>query len=169
VSAPTHPPVVRVLLVDDEPVVLMSLRETLRPEGYTIVVANSPEEALESVRQHTFAAVVTDYQMPGMTGVALLAEVKKLRPEAARILVSAVPTTEAMIDAVNEAQIFRFILKPWQREELVQAVREGIARYQQIMHDQLVLTTTTAMNETLHKLTESLQQQLEDERARKQP
>lgn len=167
-SASNHLPVVRVLLVDDEPVVLMSLRETLRPEGYTIVLANSPEEALESVRQHTFAAVVTDFQMPRMTGVALLVEVKKLRPEAVRILISAVPTTETMIDAVNQAEIFRFILKPWRREELVQAVRDAIARYQQVTHDQLVLTTTTAMNETLHKLTESLQRQLEEERSRKQ-
>src|SRR5687768_18493459 len=74
VSASSHAPVVRILLVDDEPVVLMSLRETLRPEGYTIVVANSPDEALESARQHTFAVVVSDHQMPGMTGVELLTE-----------------------------------------------------------------------------------------------
>ena len=165
-SASSHPPVVRVLLVDDEPVVLTSLRETLRPEGYTIVLANSPEEALESARQHTFAVVVSDHQMPGMTGVELLTEVRKLRPEAVRILVSAVPTTDVLVDAINQAQISRFILKPWQREELVQAVREGIARYQQVTHDQLVLTTTTAMNETLHKLTESLQNQLEEQRTR---
>lgn len=101
-----------------------------------------------------------------MTGVELLMEVRKLRPEAARILVSAVPTTDTLVDAINRAQIFRFILKPWKREELVQAVREGIARYQQVTHDQLVLATTTAMNETLHKLTESMQNQLEEQRAR---
>ena len=166
-NPPAHPPVVRVLLVDDEPVVLTSLRETLRPEGFTIALANSAREALELARLHTFAVVVSDYQMPEMNGVDLLAEIRKLRPEAGRILVSAVPTAECMIDAVNEAQISRFILKPWRREELVQAVRDAAARYQQVTHDQLVLTTTTAMNETLHKLTESLQHQLEEERTRK--
>jgi two-component system, probable response regulator PhcQ len=167
VNPAAHPPAVRVLLVDDEPVVLTSLRETLRPEGFTIALANSPGEALELARQHTFAVVVSDYQMPEMNGVELLAEIRKLRPEAGRILISAVPTAENMIEAVNEAQISRFIMKPWRREELVQAVREAIVRYQQLTHDQLVLTTTTAMNETLHKLTESLQQQLEEERTRK--
>ena len=114
-NSSTHSPVVRVLLVDDEPVVLMSLRETLRPEGYTIVVANSPDEALESARQHTFAVVVSDHQMPGMTGVELLTELKKLRPEAMRILVSAGPSAEMAIDAINKAEIFRLILKPWRR------------------------------------------------------
>jgi response regulator RpfG family c-di-GMP phosphodiesterase len=167
VNPSSHPPVARVLLVDDEPVVLTSLRETLRPEGFTIALANSPSEALELARQHTFAVVVSDYQMPEMNGVELLAEIRKLRPDAGRILISAVPTAECMIEAVNEAQICRFIVKPWRREELVRAVREAIARYQRLAHDQLVLTTTTAMNDTLHKLTESLQHQLEEERTRK--
>ncbi|HMJ66681.1 MAG TPA: response regulator, partial [Candidatus Binatia bacterium] len=84
-----HPPVARVLLVDDEPMVLASLRETLRHEGYTLAVANSAEEALELARQHTFGVIVSDQQMPAMTGIELLAEMKKLHPEAARILISA--------------------------------------------------------------------------------
>jgi DNA-binding NtrC family response regulator len=152
--------------VDDEPMVLASLRETLRHEGHTLAVANSAEEALELARQHTFAVIVSDQQMPAMTGIELLAEMKKLHPEAARILISAVPTANLVVEAVNQAEILRFVLKPWQREDLVHAVREGIARYNRFTHDQLLLKTTTAMNETLHKLTESLQQQLDTERKR---
>lgn len=127
-------------------------------------MANSAKEALELAGQHTFAVIVSDQQMPEMTGIELLREMKKLHPEAARILISALPSADTMIEAVNQAQIYRFILKPWHREELVQAVREAIARYQRLMHDQLLLTTTTAMNETLYKLTESLQQRLDEER-----
>jgi DNA-binding NtrC family response regulator len=164
VNPTSHPPIARVLLVDDEPMVLASLRETLRPEGHTLVMANSAKEALELAGQHTFAVIVSDQQMPEMTGIELLREMKKLHPQAARILISALPSADAMIEAVNQAGIFRFILKPWHREELVQAVREAIARYQRVMHDQLLLTTTTAMNDTLYKLTESLQQQLDEER-----
>jgi two-component system probable response regulator PhcQ len=166
VNLTSHSPIARVLLVDDEPMVLASLRETLRHEGHTLVMANSANEALELARQHTFAVIVSDQQMPEMTGIELLAEIRKLHPEAARILISALPSAAAMIEAVNQAQIFRFILKPWHREELVQAVREAIARYQRVIHDQLLLTTTTAMNETLYKLTESLQQRLDEERKR---
>lgn len=166
-NAAPHPPVVRVLLVDDEPIVLTSLRETLRSEGYTLVLANSAAEALESARQHVLSVVVSDYQMPDMTGVELLREIRKLRPEALRILISAVPTAENLVAAVNEAEIFKFIIKPWRREELVAAVREAAERYQKAARDHIMLSTTTAMNDTLQKLTESLQQQLEEERRHK--
>ena len=162
-----EPSPVRVLIVDDEPTVLMSMRETLRHEGYVIMAAAGPREALALAREQEFAVVVSDQQMPALTGIEFLTKVKELRPETVRILVSALPTAELALEAINQAEIFRFITKPWERRELVEAVREAVTRFKDLTENRLRVVKLKALNETLTRLTQALQQQLDDERARK--
>ena len=115
----------RLLLVDDEAQILTALCRSLRREGYELVTAQTPREALERLAEQTFDAVVSDHKMPGMTGVELLEKVAHLQPAAARLLitgwsraVSAEDRTAADLDAV--------LTKPWEDAELKDALRKAL-------------------------------------------
>src|SRR5258708_1642504 len=108
----TTPAPARLLVVDDELLVLTALREMLSHEGYQVVAASSAAEALEFVQKEPpFALVLTDQRMPGMSGLDFLAQVKKLQPEATRILMTGVLELNTILDAINSGEIFRFIVK----------------------------------------------------------
>lgn len=115
----------RLLLVDDEERILASLCRSLRREGYELVTARTPREALRILDEQDFDAVLTDYKMPGLTGVELLARVARLQPSAARLLITgwsqAVSAEE--IDAI---QIDAVIPKPWEDAELKGALRKAL-------------------------------------------
>lgn len=119
----------RLLVVDDEEIVLVALRETLMRAGYEVTATNDAAEALEALRTQTFAVIITDQQMPRMTGLEFLAQAKELRPEATRILITAVLNLGTVIEAINQGEIYRFIVKPWLREEFLGAVTSAVERY----------------------------------------
>ncbi len=91
----------RILLVDDEEVVLAALRETLHREGYEVFAVPDPLDALGILRQTQFAVVVTDQKMPALTGLEFLAQVKELQPHATRILMTGVMNLETIISSIN--------------------------------------------------------------------
>jgi two-component system probable response regulator PhcQ len=126
----------RILLVDDEASILKALRRVLslvpcRYDGLTyrleIDLANSPEEALEKIRHVAYDLILSDFRMPGMDGVALLKEAMTLQPEAARMILSGYADLESVMKAINEAQIVRFLSKPWNDYELVSAIGQALA------------------------------------------
>ena len=118
----------RVLLVDDEEQILASLCRTLRREGYELVTARTPREALEILERESFDAVMTDHKMPGMTGVQLLAKVGRLQPNAGKLLITgwAQAVTEAEIESI---EIDAVVPKPWEDSELKDALRKAIEKY----------------------------------------
>lgn len=150
----------RVLIVDDEEIVLLGLRETLRREGYQITTAPNPTTALEKLQAEPFAVIISDHQMPGMTGLELLAQAKQLQPDATRILITAVLSLDTVIDAINKGEIYRFIVKPWLREELLVTVKNAAQRHDLISRNAVLQATTLAMNERLQQLNQSLEQQV---------
>jgi response regulator RpfG family c-di-GMP phosphodiesterase len=153
----------RVLVVDDEEIVLVALRETLRREGYQVVTAASPLAALELVKQEAFSVIISDHQMPGMTGLDFLSQAKTLQPDATRILITAVLSLDTVIDAINRGEIYRFIVKPWLREELLATVKNAASRHELITRNTVLQATTLAMNERLVELNKSLELQVERE------
>jgi response regulator RpfG family c-di-GMP phosphodiesterase len=150
----------RILLVDDEEVVLAALRETLHREGYEVFAVPDPLDALGILRQTQFAIVVTDQKMPALTGLEFLAQVKDLQPHATRILMTGVMNLETIISSINNGEIYRFIVKPWMREELLVAIKNGVQRYRLICHNAALQAVTLAMNEKLAALNVSLEQQV---------
>ena len=150
----------RVLVVDDEEIVLVALRETLRREGYQVVTAASPLAALELVKQEAFAVIISDHQMPGMTGLDFLSHAKSLQPDATRILITAVLSLDTVIEAINRGEIYRFIVKPWLREELLATVKNAASRHELITRNTVLQATTLAMNERLTELNQSLEQEV---------
>lgn len=149
-----------ILVVDDEEAVLLSLRDTLAREGYQVTAVPDAVEALAQLKQHVFSVVITDQQMPVLTGLEFLGQVKLLQPDCTRILITAVLSLSTVIDAINKGEIYRFIVKPWLREELLVTVRNAVHRYELICRNQVLHATTLQMNEKLGRMNTELESQL---------
>ena len=117
----------RLLLVDDEPEVLAALRVGLRRYGFEIMTAISGEEALQLVDDHGFDVVVSDEQMPGMSGSSLLAAIRLRSPSTVRIVLTGQASLDATMAAINEASVFRFLTKPCSAAELAGCIESGLA------------------------------------------
>ncbi len=106
------------LLVDDDPNVLSSLKRLLRPDGYEISCAASGPEGLKLLEQHPVDIIVADQRMPGMSGVEFLREAKRLYPQTVRIVLSGHTELQSVTDAINEGAVYRFLTKPWDDDQL---------------------------------------------------
>lgn len=116
---------IKILLVDDEPNVLKALSRLLK--RYHLTTANSGEEALLLAHELAFDLVISDYRMPGIDGVEFLIRFKRLQPDAIRMVLTGNADLEGVQHAINEAEVFRFINKPWNNIEIVNAVENGLA------------------------------------------
>lgn len=111
----------RILLVDDEPNILSALRrclgaipaDDLDGEALRIETFISPEAAIERAEEQDFDLVVSDYRMPSMTGVEFLSHLMEIQPNAPRMIVSGYADRDAIIAAINEVLLVRFVEKPW--------------------------------------------------------
>jgi response regulator RpfG family c-di-GMP phosphodiesterase len=153
---PTRP----ILIVDDEEIVLVALRDTLVHAGYEVVASPHAVHALSAVKETQFSVVITDQQMPMVTGLEFLAQVKQFQPDATRILITAVLNLGTVIDSINKGEIFRFVVKPWLREELLATVKNAVQRYELIRSNARLHAETQAMNEKLSGLNQTLEAQM---------
>jgi response regulator RpfG family c-di-GMP phosphodiesterase len=149
-----------ILIVDDEEIVLVALRDTLVREGYTVVASPHAVHALSIIKEHQFSVVITDQQMPMVTGLEFLAQVKQVQPNATRILITAVLSLGTVIDSINKGEIYRFVVKPWLREELLATVKNAVQRYELICNNARLHDATRAMNEKLVQLNQALEVQV---------
>lgn len=152
----------QILVLDDDEIILVAIEETLKSAGYTVVTANSPEKALQLVREQFFAVILSDYQMPGMTGLEFFLKSKEYQPDASRILLTAVITLKTIIDAVNMGEIYRFIAKPWVREELLITVSNAIQRYDLIVKNALLIEQKKKLADELKKANSALEEKVKD-------
>jgi response regulator RpfG family c-di-GMP phosphodiesterase len=127
-----------ILLVDDEPEVLFSLRGLLRQE-FELFTAETGEEALELLRRHPVHVIMTDQRMPKMTGVELLRRAQGECPEAVRMIFTGYADIKAVIDAVNHGQIHRYLTKPWDPDELVTLLHQACEQFNRIAEGQRLL------------------------------
>ena len=108
----------RVLIVDDEENVLKALRRSLRKEGYELFLANSAAAGIELLQQQPVDLVMSDHLMPDMTGLELLKVVRNRWPDGVRIMLTGHADMQTAIEAINEGEIYRFLTKPWDDNEL---------------------------------------------------
>ncbi len=121
---------VRILCVDDEQNVLRSLTRLFLDDPYEILTASSGAEGLLILDQcGCVPVVISDYRMPGMNGVEFLSEVRKRWPDTVRIVLSGYADTGAIVSAINEGQIYRFVPKPWNDDEVRVTVTNALERY----------------------------------------
>ncbi len=117
------------LLVDDEANITRALTRSLRRDGYHILVANTPHDALELLACHPVQVIVSDQRMPEMTGTELLARVKEIYPDIIRIVLSGYTELKTITDSVNRGAIYKFLTKPWEEQQLRNEVAEAFRHY----------------------------------------
>lgn len=118
-----------IVIVDDEEMVLTSLNSFLALEtDYTVKTFISAKEALEFIAKEPIDLVMSDYLMPEMDGISFLAEVKKLRPEVPRIILTGYADKENAIKAINNVGLFQYIEKPWDNDDILIIFRNGLEK-----------------------------------------
>jgi two-component system probable response regulator PhcQ len=131
----------RILLVDDEANVLSALQRALRrflPENEVeIQTCQDPEQALLRCGEQSFDVVMSDYRMPGLTGGDFLQMVKTLQPDAVRLVLSASNDIGEVMDAINRAEVFRYVAKPWEAKELERIFAEAFVRHDDVQSTRL--------------------------------
>ncbi len=121
-----------VLLVDDEPEIVESLRRTLRSEGYRIVTCTSPLEALRLVASEPPDLVVLDIDMPEMSGLELMRRIRMDHPNIIRILLTGDASLDSALQAINEGEVHRYLTKPWQKDSLRATIRQALERLDEL-------------------------------------
>ena len=118
-----------IVIVDDEEMVLTSLSSFLTLEtAYHVETFTSAKAALEYIKSNSVDLVVSDYLMPEMDGISFLAEVKKVKPEVPRIILTGYADKENAIKAINEVGLFQYIEKPWENDDLLIIFRNGLEK-----------------------------------------
>ncbi len=120
---------IRILYVDDEPNNLAMFKAGFRLE-YDILTALSGKEALEILRQHSVHIIIADQRMPEMSGVELFERLLEEHPEPIRILLTGYANIESVIDAINRGQVFRYVRKPWDEDDLRMTIDNACEMYQ---------------------------------------
>ncbi len=118
------PAPIRILFVDDEQLILAALRRALRREGFELYFTSDPHAVARLVGEHQIDIVVSDYMMPELSGVEVLALVGRLHKDTARIMMTGQADRAATIRAINEGNIQRFLEKPWDDSELKRVLHE---------------------------------------------
>jgi len=115
-----------VLFVDDEPALLEGIKVNLRKEPYRILTSTSGAEALELLAKQAVDVIVSDERMPGMSGTDLLATVRTRYPATMRVMLTGQANLEATIRAINEGEVYRFLIKPCTPVQLAQTIRDAL-------------------------------------------
>ena len=141
----------------DEESILNSLRRLLRGEPYDVLLATSGAQALDIMAQQPIDLVMSDARMPNMDGATLLAHIQQRYPNTTRIMLTGYADPSAIIKAINEGQIHRYISKPWHDEEMLLTLRQSLA-YQHSERERLRLVQETwDQNEQLKLLNATLE------------
>lgn len=137
----------KILVVDDEEANLRLLRRVLGRE-YTVLEAAGGEEGIKLLETEEISLIISDQRMPGMTGVQLLEKSRQIRPDAIKMLLTGYTDLEALIGAINDGRVYKYIQKPWDAEELRMTVKRALESYDLKKHnDWLVQELKTAMAE----------------------
>ena len=121
----------RLLVVDDEEPVLHALRRLLqrhfKPQELVVELCSDPLHALHRLQEVRFDVIVSDYRMPRLDGVTLLVRARELNPRTVRMMLSAAADFGTVLDAVNRAEVFRYIPKPWHEPQLLADLSAALA------------------------------------------
>lgn len=140
------------LCVDDEIDILNALKRQLRKEQYNIITVSSTQEALTILAKTKVQVVMSDYRMTKMNGVEFLAKVKQMAPDAVRLVLSGYADNNALLDAINIGEIYRFIPKPWNDVELKQVLRQCFEYHELKSRNATLTETVQRQNQQLEDL-----------------
>ena len=141
-----------VLFVDDEESILSLVKRTLRKEDYSVLLAKNAHEALAILKDNKVHVVISDQRMPEVSGTELLKQVKHLYPDTVRAIMSGYTSISAVVDSINEGEVYRFIPKPWENEDLLIAIDQCLKHYD-------VLRDNDSLADSVHSQNVKLRQQ----------
>ncbi len=147
----------RFLVVDDDPSITDVLRRVLESMGHPVTVHNNP---LDAAQETDFDLVLTDFMMPNLNGVELLAVLRAKRPDAVRLLITAANDFRVAIEAVNRGEVFRIIGKPWQLHDLRFGLQQAVDYYRLVRENKRLTKELADRNERLGSLNAVLEQQV---------
>ena len=153
------------LFVDDESSILSSLKRLFRPQGYRILTAGSGAEGLAVLEKEPVDLVVSDMRMPEMDGAQFLEQVRSRWPNALRILLTGYADISSTVAAINRGEIYRYISKPWDDNEIVLTVREALEHQRLASENVRLNDLTQKQNEELKSLNASLEQRVAERTA----
>lgn len=145
------------LLVDDEPNVVRSIKRLLAKDGYIIYSANSAAEGLNIVDEKDIGVVVSDQMMPEMDGVAFLDAVRSRKPDIVRMMLTAYASYENAVQAINRSHIFEYQTKPWDSGSLKNSIARAFGHYNLMAENRRLHEVTHQQNHELKRLNEHLE------------
>ncbi|TWI58674.1 type II secretory ATPase GspE/PulE/Tfp pilus assembly ATPase PilB-like protein [Pseudomonas duriflava] len=142
----------QLLLVDDEPGILASLRRVFQRENYELHFARNASEALKVLEDKPIHLVISDFMMPGMNGSELLSQIRKRWPDTLRLMLTGHANTEAVMGSIKEGAVYRFILKPWNDDDLRLTIALALEQYELMQRNR----TLEQVNQKQHRDLETL-------------
>ena len=139
-----------ILFVDDEESIINSLKRLFRNEDYEIFTATSGEKGLDIMENNEISLIISDHMMPEMTGVEFLARTREVSSDTIRIMLTGYADLQASIDAINKGEVYRFITKPWNDEELKVTVKQSL-EYRDLLLVNRNLTRTIKKQTSIFK------------------
>jgi response regulator RpfG family c-di-GMP phosphodiesterase len=159
VPLPAETAVQTLLCVDDEPNILSSLRRLFRGKGYRVLTAESGAEGLQILEKEAVDLVISDMRMPEMDGARFLAKVRERWPDTIRLLLTGYSDIQSILDAINCGEIYRYITKPWDDNDMLLVVRHALERH-------ALEALARRQHEELVVLNHSLESKVEERTAR---
>lgn len=156
----------KIVVVDDEKIVTSAFKTLLKVEGFSDAhFFNNPLEAVEFLKKNTPDLVISDFLMPQMNGLEFLTEVKKLYPEVSKILLTGYADKENAIRAINEIGLYRYIEKPWNNDDLIINIKNGIERSYLLSELRKKIAELEEAKKELEKYSHNLEQIVEERTA----
>lgn len=154
-----------ILLVDDEASVLSALRRLLRPSGYTMHFAASGREGLEVLEREHVDLVISDMRMPEMDGATFLKHVRNRWSDVVRVMLTGYSEITSTIDAINHGEIYRYIQKPWDDNDLILIIRDALERRRLQAENARLQLLTQQQNDELRELNSGLEHKVQERTA----
>ncbi|NQT69641.1 MAG: response regulator [Desulfobacteraceae bacterium] len=146
-----------VLCVDDEENILRSLKRLLRKDGYRLLTANSGAGGLTILKENDVHMVISDQRMPKMSGTEFLAKVKENHPDIIRIVLTGYTEVDSITASINKGHIYKFILKPWNDQNLKLEIKQGLEQYDLVQSNKKLHAKVLQQNEDLKQINENLE------------
>lgn len=152
-STPKH----TILCVDDEKQILSSLKRLLRKENFDLFTATNGEDGFKIMASRKIHLVISDHRMPGMSGISFLAKIRETYPDTIRILLTGYTQIDSIKASINEGHVYKFLLKPWNDDNLKQEIRKALERYDLIQSNRSLHRMLAAKNKELEQINRDLE------------
>jgi len=146
-----------ILVLDDDSAVTRVIEKVLKKQGLSVIVANDPVATLAQLQAIQFSIIICDYKMPGMNGVDFLLRAAKVQPEALRIMLSGQADINVVQEAVNQGGVYRFLTKPWDRQQLLQIIGEGMTHVRLLNQNRELQNLVSRQNQELTTFNKNLE------------